>query len=68
MLAKQKVEVRLRNPENWFKIVDRDEDRVINVAELTAHLTKISFIENKTFWAELNKIKEEFKSSNPDFS
>ena len=55
ILAKMKAEVRLRDPENWFSIVDKDGDKSINVAELTAHLAKINFEEKTSFWGDLKK-------------
>ena len=67
MLAKLKSEVRLREPENWFNIVDKNGDKAINVAELTAHLTKIAFNEPMNFIAELKRKDEEFKINTPNF-
>lgn len=59
--------MRLRKPDNWFTIVDRDGDKGVNVAELTTYLTKIEFKEPMNFIAELRKKDEEFKSSNPTY-
>jgi len=55
LLAKLKTEVRLREPDNWFSIVDKDGDKAVNTGELTAHLTKIAFSESMNFFAELKK-------------
>ena len=62
MLAKLKSEVRLREPESWYNVVDKNGDKSINATKLTAHLAKIMFSDKESFWVELRKRDEEFKA------
>jgi hypothetical protein len=67
LLAKHKAEVRFRPADSWFNMVDKDGDKAISIAELTAHLIRISFSEPMNFLADLKKKDEEFKDSNPQY-
>ena len=48
-------------------MVDKDGDKAISIAELAAHLNRISFSEPMNFLADLKKKDEEFKDLNPQY-
>jgi hypothetical protein len=67
-LAKVKVEVRLRSSDNWLnQLVNSSgtESDKIGVKVIAAHLRKINFNENQTFWKELDKQASVFKAKAP---
>jgi hypothetical protein len=63
-LAKLKAEVRMRSTDAWiYQLVSAgEESHKIGVKAIAAHLKKINFSDNLTFWKELDKQASVYKA------
>ena len=56
ILGELKNEIKLRSSEAWFKNVDKDKDKCLNLEELTAYLKKLNLHTIKPIlWEKLEK-------------